>query len=86
MPELTTPPPTTAKPNDRHGAFSALRHRDLRLLWMGQIVSVSGSQMQLVAINWHVYLLTKSPFALGMVGLFRDAPIILCLVNYEGEL
>jgi MFS family permease len=45
---------------------------------MGQIVSVTGSQMQWVAINWHVYLLTKSPFALGLVGLFRGVPIILC--------
>ena len=34
--------------------------------------------MQWVAINWHVYLLTKSPFALGLVGLFRGLPIILC--------
>jgi len=34
--------------------------------------------MQSVAINWHVYLLTKSPFALGLVGLFRGVPIILC--------
>ncbi|MEA2205352.1 MAG: hypothetical protein QOE77_2128 [Blastocatellia bacterium] len=34
--------------------------------------------MQLVAINWHVYLLTKSAFALGLVGLFRGAPIIIC--------
>ena len=34
--------------------------------------------MQFVAINWHVYLLTKSPFALGLVGLFRGLPIILC--------
>jgi MFS family permease len=34
--------------------------------------------MQFVAINWHVYLLTKSPFALGLVGLFRGVPIILC--------
>jgi MFS family permease len=48
------------------------------LLWLGQIVSVTGSQMQLVAINWHVYLLTKSAFALGLVGLFRGAPIIIC--------
>jgi MFS family permease len=45
---------------------------------MGQIVSVTGSQMQFVAINWHVYLLTKSAFALGLVGLFRGLPIILC--------
>ena len=45
---------------------------------MGQIVSVTGSQMQFVAINWHVYLLTKSAFALGLVGLFRGLPIIMC--------
>ncbi|HEU4770387.1 MAG TPA: MFS transporter, partial [Pyrinomonadaceae bacterium] len=41
-------------------------------------MSVTGSQMQFVAINWHVYLLTKSAFALGLVGLFRGVPIILC--------
>ena len=34
--------------------------------------------MQFVAINWHVYLLTKSPLALGLVGLFRGVPIIVC--------
>ena len=34
--------------------------------------------MQFVAINWHVYLLTRSPFALGLVGLARGLPIILC--------
>jgi MFS family permease len=34
--------------------------------------------MQFVAINWHVYLITKSAFALGLVGLFRGVPIILC--------
>ena len=45
---------------------------------MGQIVSVTGSQMQSVAINWHVYLLTKSAFALGLVGLFKGVPIVLC--------
>ncbi|HEY0764873.1 MAG TPA: MFS transporter [Pyrinomonadaceae bacterium] len=59
-------------------AFAALRHRDFRLLWLGQIVSVTGSQMQFVAINWHVYILTKSAFALGLVGLFRAVPIIIC--------
>jgi len=63
---------------DQYSAFAALRHRDYRLLWLGQIVSVTGSQMQSVAIHWHVYLLTKSAFALGMVGCFRGVPIILC--------
>jgi len=64
--------------SQRQTAFSSLRHRDFRLLWMGQIVSVTGSQMQMVAINWHIYLLTHSALALGLVGLFRAGPIILC--------
>ena len=34
--------------------------------------------MQMVAVNWHVYLLTHSPLALGLVGAFRAGPIILC--------
>ena len=63
---------------DRQTAFSSLRHRDFRLLWMGQIVSVTGSQMQLAAINWHIYLLTRFALALGLVGACRAVPIILC--------
>jgi MFS family permease len=47
-------------------------------VWAGQFISVAGSQMQTVAINWHVYLLTKSSLALGAVGLVRVVPIILC--------
>ena len=34
--------------------------------------------MQYVAIDWHVYLLTRSPLALGLVGLVRVVPIVLC--------
>src|ERR1041384_4000870 len=64
--------------HERPSAFSSLRHRDFRLLWMGQIVSVTGSQMQLAAINWHIYLLTGSALALGLVGACRAVPIILC--------
>src|SRR2546421_5177811 len=69
--------PTTVT-TGRRSSFSALHYRDFRLLWIGQLVSITGSQMQLVAINWHVYLLTKSPLALGGVGLVRVLPIILC--------
>src|SRR5437660_2947087 len=65
-------------PCQRQTAFSSLRHHVFRLLWLGQIISVTGSQMQLVAVNWHIYLLTSSALALGMVGLFRAGPIILC--------
>jgi MFS family permease len=69
-------PEPARKPN--RSFFTALRHRDFRLLWIGQLISVTGTQMQLVAINWHVYLLTKSPLALGGVGLVRILPIIFC--------
>ena len=41
------------------GRFVALRHRDYRLLWSGNFVSVIGNQMQFVAINWHVYQLLQ---------------------------
>ena len=78
MPRDKSQPRHDSEANERYEAFAALRYRDFRLLWLGQIVSVTGSQMQLVAIHWHVYLLTKSPFALGMVGFFRGAPLILC--------
>lgn len=45
---------------------------------MGQFVSLTGSQMQMAAINWHIYILTGSKLALGGVGLVRVVPIIFC--------
>ena len=57
--------------------YLALRHADYRRLIVSQFFSLVGSQMQVVAINWHVYLLTRSPLALGFVGLTRVVPIII---------
>ena len=57
--------------------YVALRHRDFRWLWLSQLVSMTGTQMQVVAINWHIYLLTRSALALGFVGLTRVLPIIV---------
>ncbi len=74
----TLEPAQLAGAPERQTAFSSLRHRDFRLLWLGQIISVTGSQMQLAAINWHIYLLTRSALALGLVGACRAVPIILC--------
>src|SRR5206468_6165741 len=61
------------------GAFAALRHRNFRLLWSGQLVSMAGSMMQNAAILWHVSLLVPAGqrgLALGMVGLVRIVPIV----------
>jgi MFS family permease len=57
--------------------YLALRHRDYRRLLLSQLFSSIGSQMQTVAINWHIYLLTRSPLALGFVGLTRVLPIVV---------
>ena len=47
----------------------ALQHRDFRLLWFGQLVSTIGSQMQIIAINWHVYeLLRGEAYTLSLFG------------------
>jgi MFS family permease len=55
----------------------ALRHAEFRNLWFGTIVSTTGTQMTIVAIAWHVYQLTKSPVALGLIGLFKAVPGIV---------
>lgn len=68
--------PAAAEPAIRTGGtFSALRHRDFRLLWLGLVVSNVGSWMQMVAQGWLVYLLTDSPFYLGLVGFMRAIPV-----------
>lgn len=41
------------------------------------MVSLVGTQMQTVALHWHIYLLTHSPLALGLVGLTRVVPIVV---------
>ncbi|MEK6409723.1 MAG: MFS transporter [Acidobacteriota bacterium] len=78
LPDLSPALSKESNNKPKRSSFTALRHRDFRLLWIGQLISVTGSQMQLVAINWHVYVLTKSPLALGGVGLVRVLPIIFC--------
>src|SRR5579872_425135 len=55
----------------------ALRHRNFRVYWSGQTVSMVGTQMQQAAIAWQIYLITHSALSLGLIGLFRVIPIIL---------
>lgn len=55
-------------------ALRALRHRNFRLFLGGQIVSLTGTWMQQVALGWLVYRLTRSPFLLGLVGFAGQIP------------
>ena len=55
----------------------ALRYREYRLFWTGQLCSVLGFQMLQVTQGWLVYDITGSTLQLGLVGLFSAVPAIL---------
>ena len=57
-------------------ALSALRHRNYRLYWFGQLASVLAQNMESVAQSWLVLDLTDSPLLLGLTGLMFAAPTI----------
>lgn len=76
----TSSPPALA---GRLAPLAALRYRDFVLLWLGQLVSICGSQMRIVAVNVQIYQLAKSgaaidpALALGLIGLARAVPLVL---------
>jgi MFS family permease len=55
----------------------ALYHRRFLYLWLGQTISIAGTQMQTWALFWHIRTLTDQPIALGGVGLARILPIVV---------
>src|SRR2546425_2139841 len=57
--------------------FAALRHRNFRLFFAGQLVSLTGTWMQNTAQGWLVYQLTGSKMLLGLVAAIGSAPMIL---------
>jgi MFS family permease len=57
--------------------FRALRLRNYRLYWLGQLVSLTGSWMQTTAQAWLVLQLTRSPLALGLVTTLQFLPVML---------
>jgi MFS family permease len=58
-------------------ALNALRHRNFRLYWFGQLASVLAQNMEGVAQSWLVLELTDSPLMLGLTGLTFAAPTIM---------
>ena len=60
-------------------SFVALQHRNYRLIWIGLLLSFTGSMMQNAALLWHVSLLVtpaRKALALGLVGLVRVVPVV----------
>jgi MFS family permease len=62
---------------ERAPRFPALKSRAFREMWAAQTVSVIGSQMQMIAIRWHIYELTGSYYALALLSFSRFVPIVL---------
>ncbi len=84
MPESTPPPaPHESSSEDERSlratvlsAAPALRSRNFRLFWGGQLVSTIGTSLQVVAEGWLIYSITESTFWLGMVGLLALIPVL----------
>ena len=57
--------------------FRSLRHRNFRLFWYGQLISLTGTWMQTTAQAWLVMELTHSSLKLGIVTALQFAPILL---------
>ncbi len=56
--------------------FRSLRHRNFRLFWSGQLVSLVGTWMQTVAQAWLVLELTHSSLKLGIVSALQFLPML----------
>src|SRR3984893_9737872 len=57
-------------------AFLALRHRNYRLFWFGQMISLIGTWMQSIGQAWLVLELTHSAWLLGVVGALQFLPVM----------
>src|SRR5512145_445825 len=57
--------------------FRALQHRNYRLYFAGQLISMAGTWMQVVAQGWLVYQLSHSELMLGVVGFAAAIPSLL---------
>ncbi|UCH81595.1 MAG: MFS transporter [Nitrospiraceae bacterium] len=57
--------------------LESLRHRNFRMFWFGQLISLTGTWMHQAAQGWLVFQLTESPFFLGLAGTAASSPILL---------
>jgi MFS family permease len=70
----STPAPARVRLPDGLRAF---RHRNFRLFWIGQLISLIGTWMQTIAQSWLVFQLTHDPVALGLLAVVQFAPVLV---------
>ncbi len=71
---------TPAQPTARSGVFSALRHRNYALLFIGQLVSVLGDQVYGLALPWTVLTVTGDARKMAVVLAAGAVPRVLLLL------
>jgi MFS family permease len=81
---LTAPSLATVRGGISRG-FTALRVRNYRLYWYGQVVSLIGTWMQQVSLPWLVLVLGGTPLQLGLVVAFQFGPALI-LAPFGGVL
>src|SRR3954465_15072288 len=52
------------------------RHRDFRLLTIGSLVGGLGRQITVIALPFQLYLLTRSPLAIGVLAIVQLVPLL----------
>ena len=65
--------------------FRSLKIRNFRIYSIGQLISLTGTWMQITALPWLVYTMTESASALGMVSFAGSLPLLL-LTYFGGTL
>ena len=80
MTEPQSPEPPLSPPRKRSRlprGLAAFKHRNYRLFYSGQLISVTGTWMQTLAQSWLVLTMTSSAFLLGLVSVFQFAPMLV---------
>ncbi len=75
-PRPTGPSSAFRLPSPVASTFQAMRHRNFRLWFFGQLISLIGTWMQTIAQNWLVYQLTGSARDLGLVNFVGAIPLV----------
>ena len=73
----TTAEGTLERPPGKHDPYAAFRFRAFSFYTAGNLISVIGRLMFIVAVEWEIYARTHSATALGLVGLVIASPVVL---------
>jgi len=68
---------STAEQPERSGVLTALKYRNYRVFWYGNLLSLTADWQEQVALNWLIISTTGDPVMLGIVNLCRGIPIMV---------